>query len=101
MPKETGLAFLFATAAVFAVWHMSRRAGVSVAAGPVTTNAGMITPAVALSPLPDDGNDWSNVPFYLRVNYPANRDLGSGVAPSVVDWSLPRYYGAQQVPPSL
>jgi hypothetical protein len=114
-----GVVFVFGAFVVFAVWHTTKNNIIPASNdkimqgespnNPVTINSGLgVVPELQVSNSPEYNNDddWST-PYYLRANYPADRELGSMVMQSQVNGSIPQFgptnpiYSIQDINPSL
>lgn len=99
MKQEIGVIFLVAAIGLAAWWYQSKARGKTVAVpNPVTTQAGSVVPEMGQSNVESNESDWSNVPYYLRYNFPLDRG-GSGVMPSIVNWGMPDEFNPQEIPP--
>lgn len=99
MNSEIGFAFILVAALAFGIWHRSK-SHVSIVE-PHADGAGTgFVPEVPMSNSPFiEGIDWQT-PYYLRANYPANRNAGM-VVPSIVTSSVADSFGPQEINPSL
>ena len=97
MGKETGAAFLITIVAGALIWWHTKRGWNNAT---VLDGAGGVVPEAAVSNLPNGTYEWFT-PYYLRANFPSNRNLGSDVVPSTVNDHLNMSFMAQQIPPSI
>lgn len=98
MSKSAGAAFLVTILTMGVIWYHARK-GVTVDENSVTINAGDVVPSVNNSSLPSREDSGWTTPFYLRINFPFVRDIGSPVMPSIVNKGLRGIFAPPEVPP--